>query len=591
MAVIEPLDWPPAAAAAPARPFRIRWLGTVGYAEGWDLQQALFSHRQDHLLLCQHPPVYTLGVRGDDQHLLVKPAEVGAEFHRVNRGGDVTFHGPGQLVGYPVMQVPGRRGGGMADTVAYVRSVEQLLIDAVAELGLNATRIAGSPGVWLDPEERPRKLAAIGVRLSRGRSMHGFALNVDVDLGWFRHIVPCGIADKGVTSLAAEGIDISMSDAVDLVARHGARVLAPDQPVEAAGEVGWPSPRPASDGHRPDLAGPDLAGPDLAGPDLAGRPPRVGVPVRLRGRLAQAGLGDGLDLNERKPPWMKVQVRTDPGYLRLKRLSRQLDLVTVCEEAGCPNIYSCWNEGTATFMLLGERCTRACGFCAVDTSHPLPVDESEPQRVAAAVAGLGLDYAVLTMVARDDLDDGGAGIVAGTIEAIRRLSPGTRVEVLISDLKGSVDALRRVCDARPDVVNHNIETVARLQRAVRPSASYARSLALLARAAHHGLVTKSGIIVGMGEEPAEVRATLADLAAVGVEIVTIGQYLRPTGRHLPLHRWWNPEEFDELKRYGQDELGIGHVEASPLTRSSHHAGSAAAAALNRAPTAGPQARV
>jgi lipoic acid synthetase len=275
---------------------------------------------------------------------------------------------------------------------------------------------------------------------------------------------------------------------------------------------------------------------------------------------------------------MRVKLRTDPNYLRLKEVSRRLDLVTVCEEAGCPNIFDCWNEGTATFMLLGDRCTRACGFCLIDTRKPLPVDHGEPARVAEAVASLDLHYAVLTMVARDDLEDGGAAVVASTVEAIRATSPGTGVEVLISDLRGSAAALEMVCASRPDVVNHNIETVARLQRAVRPSASYARSLALLARARAMGATTKSGLIVGMGEREDEVLATLADLAAIGVEIVTIGQYLRPTSNHLPIHRWWTPGELAALKEHGEQAFGIAHVEASPLTRSSHHAGSAAAAA-------------
>ena len=567
----------------------MRWLGTVPYAEAWDLQQVLFGGAHDHLLLCQHPPVYTLGVRADEANVLVDPAGVGAELFRVNRGGDVTFHGPGQLVGYPVMTVPSQRGGGLADTRAWVRTVEQVLIDAVAELGLTAGRLDGYPGVWLDADagdgaeagdgacRRPRKLAAIGVRLARARSMHGFALNVDVDLGWFGHIVPCGITDKAVTSLAAEGVRASVPEVAEVVARHAARLLAPGRPVELAAADDWPglvAPQPSA--FTTGAAAPDQ--PPAAHLDAAGDGGRGGVPVRLRTRLDRAGVGEGMDLAERKPPWMKARVRTDPGYRELKRLSRQLDLVTVCEEAGCPNIYECWNEGTATFMLLGERCTRACGFCAVDTSRPLPPDSTEPDRVAEAIDHLGLDFAVLTMVARDDLPDGGADLVARTIDAIRRRRPTTGVEVLISDLKGSADALARICEARPDVLNHNIETVARLQRAVRPSAGYARSLTVLARAARAGLVTKSGLIVGMGEETDEVRATLADLAAVGTRIVTIGQYLRPTARHLPLQRWWTPDELTELKAFGEQELGITHVEASPLTRSSHHAAEAAAAA-------------
>jgi lipoic acid synthetase len=230
-------------------------------------------------------------------------------------------------------------------------------------------------------------------------------------------------------------------------------------------------------------------------------------------------------------------------------------------------------------MINGDRCTRACGFCLVDTRKPLPLDPGEPERVAEAVERMGIDYAVVTCVARDDLADGGAGAFAATIAAIRRRTPGTKVETLISDCKGDPGSLALVFDARPDVLNHNIETVARLQRAVRPSASYARSLAVLARAKAAGLVTKASMMVGIGETDDEVHATLADLRGVGVDIVTIGQYLRPTAAHLPVTRWVTPEEFTAFAADGE-AMGIGHVEATPLTRSSHHA-KASLAALGR----------
>jgi lipoic acid synthetase len=230
-------------------------------------------------------------------------------------------------------------------------------------------------------------------------------------------------------------------------------------------------------------------------------------------------------------------------------------------------------------MINGERCTRACGFCRVDTRHPLPLSPDEPDRVARAVERMELAHAVVTCVARDDLADGGAGAMAATIRAIRERAPGTAVEVLISDCRGDPDALGSIFEARPDVLNHNIETVARLQRAVRPSAGYARSLAVLARAGDAGLVTKSGLMVGLGEREDEVVATMADLRAVGVSIVTVGQYLRPTRDHLPVARYWESEEFDRLRTAG-GELGIGHVEASPLTRSSYHAREAATAAAS-----------
>ena len=274
---------------------------------------------------------------------------------------------------------------------------------------------------------------------------------------------------------------------------------------------------------------------------------------------------------------MRAPVRHGAGVLQLKQTVRDLGLVTVCEEAGCPNLSECWSEGTATFMVCGERCTRACGFCLVDTRHPEALDAAEPARVADAVAEMDLSHAVITMVARDDLVDGGAAHVAETVRAIRSARAGTRVEVLISDLHGDADSLDTILSARPDIVNHNIETVARLQRAVRPSAGYARSLAVLARAHGAGLTVKSGLVAGMGEGRDEIAATLADLAAVGTSIVTIGQYLRPTSNHLPVARWWTPEDFDGFKEIGES-MGIAHVESSPFTRSSYHARSSADAA-------------
>lgn len=544
---------------------RIRWLGTVRYTDAHALQQGLhLESPDDHLLLLEHPHVYTLGVRADMEHVLVPPASVGAELVRADRGGDVTYHGPGQLVGYPILSVPGKRGGGMADTVAYVRSVEQLVIDALVEVGLpDVGRLHDHPGVWVEPEsDAPRKIAAIGVKLTRGRSMHGFALNVAPDMAMFGHIVPCGIPDKAVTSLAAEGVEVTMQQVVDVVARLAA---------ERWGGSGWERADVVWREHHADLA-PFSRG-EGPGEIVKVQAPRQ-PSARLTGRLAEAGVTEGLSISSRKPDHVKAKVRITDDYVRLKKTMRDLDLVTVCEEAGCPNIFECWSDGTATFMVAGERCTRKCGFCLVDTRKPQPLDAGEPDRVAEAVEQMGLSFAVLTMVARDDLADGAAGHVADTIRAIRARTPNVGVEALISDGKGDPESLQVIFDARPDVLNHNIESVARLQRAVRPSAGYARSLSVLARAKAAGLTTKSSIIVGMGETDAEVSQTLADLRGVGVDIVTIGQYLRPTTNHLPVARWVPPETFEAWAIEGE-AMGIGHVEASPLTRSSYHARQAA----------------
>jgi lipoic acid synthetase len=259
------------------------------------------------------------------------------------------------------------------------------------------------------------------------------------------------------------------------------------------------------------------------------------------------------------------------GYERLQTLMRELELHTVCEEARCPNVGECWNSGTATFMILGDVCTRACGFCAVKTGLPgLPPDPEEPRRVADAVARMALRHAVITSVDRDDQRDGGASSFAAVIREIRRRSPGCAVEVLIPDFKGDWTALQLVLDAGPDILNHNTETVPSLYRTVRPGARFERSLELLSRSKQAGLVTKSGIMLGLGEQADEVSACLRAIRAAGTDILTVGQYLRPSFEHLPVLRYYAPEEFDEIKRFALS-LGFTHVESGPLVRSSYHA--------------------
>ncbi len=275
---------------------------------------------------------------------------------------------------------------------------------------------------------------------------------------------------------------------------------------------------------------------------------------------------------EPKPAWLKVRFPAGERFHRIKGLLRAQELHTVCEEAHCPNIGECFNAGTATFMILGDVCTRSCGFCAVTTGRPQTLDRLEPYRLAKAVRALGLDYVVITSVNRDDEPDGGAAIFAGCIRAIRRDNPRCRVEVLIPDFLGNWDALGTVVRARPYVLNHNIETVPRLYRRVRPKARYERSLELLRRAKEldPSLRTKSGMMVGLGETQDELFAVMAGLCAAGVDLVTIGQYLRPSARHLPVERYYPPEEFAPLVERGR-ALGFQHVEAGPLVRSSYHA--------------------
>ncbi len=523
---------------------RRRHLGRISFFEANDLQRALMKSGDDYVLLFEHPPTYTRGIRTLDEHFLVPLESLDAVVVDADRGGDVTYHAPGQVVAWAIVSVDDDPSAGKA----HVTRLEDAVIatarhfDPEGRLG-DVGRLEGYPGVWAHLEGSTAKIAAVGVRTERNelglrRTLHGVALNVDIDMSGFAAIVPCGIADKPVASLQTLGLSVTSLEVeerlgVELEARlgGGAKVARVDRSVAT------------TTAERPLLRRLRKAGVD----------PDAGIPIRSR-----------------KPEWLRIEAHMGNEFQSLRTLTEDLGLVTVCEEAGCPNIFECWSSGTATFMVNGERCTRACGFCLIDTRKPFALDPTEPERVAEAVVRLNLRHAVVTCVARDDLADGGAEAIAATVRAIRERSPGTDVEVLISDLKGDRGSLQLIIDCRPDVLNHNIETVARLQRAVRPSAGYVRSLTVLARATEAGLTTKSGMMVGLGESADEVEEAMADLANVGVSIATIGQYLRPTEAHLPVARWWEPHEFTELAARGE-ALGLKHVQASPLTRSSYHA--------------------
>lgn len=532
---------------------RTRWLGRLSYEEAWDLQRAFWEGRTtgrsdcDYLLLQEHPHVYTVGRNGNGANLLISDdrlAEVGARRFDIDRGGDVTYHGPGQLVGYPILA--------LADTkriVPYVRAIEEVLIRTLSDFGVEAWREAGYTGVWTERG----KAAAIGVRVAGGVTMHGFALNVDPDMAYFSYMYPCGITDRPVTSLSGlVGRPVSIEESVEALVPRFEEVFgyASNEIQLGAFTRGQGRPR-------------EYEVDRLLAEGCFSPKGRSAVPVLIGGRLPG---------EPRRPPWMKVTARLGGDYRRLGRLMRDLDLHTVCEEAGCPNIYECWGQGTATMMILGDTCTRACGFCNVTTGRPGAPDRLEPFRVAEAVATMGLSHAVITSVNRDDMEDGGSTIFARTVREVRERVPGCDVEVLIPDFKGVRADLERVLEAGPAVLNHNTETVLRLQREVRTSAGYGRSLTLLARAKWYDPdgVVKSGLIVGMGETREEVLGALADLRAVGVDIITIGQYLRPTARHRPIHRYVHPDEFVEYADFGR-RLGLAHVESGPLVRSSYHA--------------------
>jgi lipoic acid synthetase len=478
-------------------------MGRVAYRQALRLMERLADARRrdrigDTLLLVEHPAVLTMGCGGGTEDLrapVERLRQFGIEVVQTERGGRMTYHGPGQLVAYPIIKLADD------DLHGYVQRLEQVVIAVLAEWGLGTRRIEAYPGVWLGRD----KIAAVGVAVQGGVTTHGVALNVDPPLEHFRLIVPCGLSSRGVTSMSAA---LGRPVALEAVEQRFA----------------------AAFGH-------------IFGCDVG--------PQRTAG------------------PWLVAPAAQEEAA-RVERLVNDLSLHTVCQEAACPNIGECWARGTATFMLLGDLCTRHCRFCNVTPGRPRPPDPREPERVAEAAARLGLRHVVLTAVARDDLPDGGAGQFAATVRAIRRQLPGVTVEVLVPDFTGSLSAIETVAGARPDVFNHNVETVEHLSDRVRAKAKYRRSLAVLSWARQRGLTTKSGLMLGLGETCGEVIETMRDLRRAGCEILTLGQYLQPTPRQLEVIEHVHPLVFGWYREVGR-ALGFRAVASAPLVRSSYHA--------------------
>jgi lipoic acid synthetase len=516
--------------------FQYAWLDLVPYEKALDLQQRLQQKRiagelDDTLLLLEHPPVVTRGADDsaeDDFRLSRDELERrGIQVEDVQRGGHLTYHGPGQLVAYPIFKLSKH------DVTEYVRRLESVVARTLNQFGLTAQVDGDQPGVWVED----RKICSLGLRFRRWVSMHGLAFNVDVDRRPFSYIDPCKDPDATYTTLEQE---LSRAPMMETVRDHFVDAVSTVFEAEADPvneDVPW----------------------SLAYDDMPEREERKTLPRR-----------GGENKPDRKPDWLKVTIPGGEEYSKIRELMDDKMLNTVCEEANCPNLGECWSRGTATFMILGDTCTRACGFCDVDTGTDLDVDKMEPLRVANAVADMDLDHTVITSVNRDDLPDGGAEIWANTIENVRRENPDTSIEVLIPDLMGDWDALETIFEAEPDILNHNVETVPRLYPTVRPQARYDRSRNLLQRASNAGFPTKSGLMLGIGERRDEIKKTLKELHDSGVDILTLGQYLRPSDDHLPVDRWVHPEEFDRWKDFAED-LGYDHVEAGPQVRSSYHA--------------------
>ena len=517
-------------------------LGLVPYGEGLALQDELRERRRagelpDLLLVLEHPPVYTLGKRTEPTDL-----PLGENWYRArgidvcptDRGGRVTYHGPGQLVAYPIMAI---------DRVAdFVHTMEQAIVDALGDEGIDAevreTPLTGSGPVT--PRSRPLGYgcpARDHARAGGQRRQRRRALQLDRSL-WHRP----GADDVGRGGDGPRELAAMLPAAAGLPLRFGVR--APP----AAGVV----------------------------PTSARARGRRGVSTRSRAHPGGARvlqMGEVRPFRDRKPEWFKRPAPGGPNYRELRTMIEGQGLHTVCQEAACPNIGECWERGTATFMILGDTCTRRCGFCNVKTGKPTHTDPLEPLRVAQSVKRMGLRHAVVTSVDRDDLPDLGSTAFVAVIRSIRRLAPDCRVEVLTPDFRGEEMPLARVIAERPDVFNHNVETVPRLYPLARRGSRFLRSCRVLRNAKEMGgdeVVTKSGLMTGLGETKEELLEAFALLREHGVQVLTVGQYLRPTRDHLPVVRYWHPEEFAELEREA-NRLGFDSVAAGPLVRSSYHA--------------------
>lgn len=504
-------------------------LGRWGYEPACRLQRSLAAARArdevgDLLLLVEHPPVITVGQGGGWEDLLVpieRLQQEGIQVVPTDRGGKATYHGPGQLVAYPIFRVPS---GGLH---GFVEQLEEVVIRLLHTYGLNAGRVEKHPGVWIGDA----KIAALGLAVSDGVTRHGLALNVSPQMAHFSLLIPCGITDLGTTSMERE---LGAQPDLDEVTRRF---------VQSFGEV-------------------------------FGRPVHWQTPAIQTQPVPPSPPSGGNGGTAAQPPWLwqRLSPHAEKAAEQVERLLKDCSLHTVCQEARCPNLAECFAQGTATFLILGDHCTRGCRFCAIHHGRPSPPDPHEPERVAQAAAQLGLRHVVITSVTRDDLPDGGSSHFVATIQAVRQRLPSATVEVLIPDFGGSLPALQAVLEAAPEVLNHNLETAPRLYPTVRPGADYHRSLTLLRRAKSlwPQAITKSGLMLGLGERTAEVLHALQDLREVQCDLLTLGQYLQPTDDQLPIARYVPPEEFEEY-RVKAIEMGFRGVASGPLVRSSHQA--------------------
>ena len=534
------------------RNLNVRWLGKLPYQEAYDLQLGIHKNvsndisSDDYLLLLEHDKVITVGRSAKAENLLVGKNELltkKVEYVETDRGGDITYHGEGQIVGYPIIRLTDPK-----KVIPYVRDLESVIIETLKKYSIDSFTKEDDTGVWT----KKGKIASIGIKVSKWTTYHGFSLNIFDSLDGFELINTCGNESEKVTSIHSFNSSISFQDVAEELTKNFVQVF---NYVEIDKQFSQFTPRQLKTNKEFNIDSMVKRG--------VFNPSKISIPLTIKGNLPN---------EPSRPDWMKVKANLGKDYMSLKGLLKEKKLNTVCEEASCPNIYECWSMGTATFMIMGDVCTRACGFCDVKTGKPGYLDLEEPLRVAESVKSMRLTHAVVTSVNRDDLEDGGSKFFADTIYAIKNLNQDCSVEVLIPDFKGDRKAINNIIKANPEVLNHNLETVPRLQREIRTAASYGRSLSLLYYAKQQGFLgkTKTGLIVGMGETKEEVLSVLRDIAKLQIDIVTIGQYLRPTAKHRAIDRYAPIEEFELYKSFGES-LGIPHVESGPLVRSSYHA--------------------
>ena len=534
------------------RDLNIRWLGKLPYSEAYDLQLGLHrsvsqeDSKDDYLLLLEHNNVITSGRSSKENNLLVSKGqlhELGIEYFETDRGGDITYHGDGQLIGYPIIRLSDPK-----KVIPFVRNLENVIIDSLRKFKIDSFTKEDDTGVWT----AKGKIASVGIKVSKWTTYHGFSLNIFDSLDGYQLINPCGNQSEQITSIHQFNPDISFEEVASEISDNFVKVFGYANTDRQFSQF---TPRQLKRTKEFNI--------DQMVKDGVFKINQNKIPVTVRGVLPS---------EPKRPEWMKVKANLGSDYVSLKNLLSEKKLNTVCEEASCPNIYECWSMGTATFMIMGDVCTRACGFCDVKTGKPGELDLGEPLRVAESVEAMNLTHAVITSVNRDDLEDGGSMFFADTIRAVKDKNSHCDVEVLVPDFKGLRSAIQNIIDASPEVFNHNLETVPRLQREIRTAASYGRSLSLLEYVKKQGFMgkTKTGLIVGMGETKEEVISVLKDLSKIEVDIVTIGQYLRPTAKHRPIDRYATIEEFEDYKIIGES-YGIPHVESGPLVRSSYHA--------------------